>query len=70
MEHRQSINQTMAVKVVVFGQGTVSYELIPAYAQGGTTMKMDTEKAKSLYQYVEKISDGVTIEEDGTLRQE
>lgn len=66
----QSINQTMAVKVVVSGQGTVSYELIPAYAQSGTTMKMDTEKAKSLYQYVEKISDGVTIQEDGTLRQE
>ena len=33
-------------------------------------MKMDTEKAKSLYQYVEKISDGVTIQEDGTLQQE
>lgn len=66
----QSINQTVAVKAVVSGQGTVSYELIPAYAQGGTTMKMDTEKAKSLYQYMEKISSGVAIQEDGTIQQE
>ena len=63
----QSINQTVAVKAVVAENGAVSYQLIPAYAQGGMTTEMEQDKAKSLYQYMETISDGIQIGDDGTL---
>ena len=63
----QSIDKTVAVKVQVSSDGTVSYGLLPVYAAGGTTKLMDTNSASTLYQYMTQISDGVTIGADGKI---
>ncbi len=63
----QSIDRTVAVKVQVEADDTVSYELLPVYAAGGTTKLMDTNSASALYQYMTQISDGITIGADGKI---
>ena len=63
----QNIDKTVAVKVQVSSDGTVSYGLLPVYAAGGTTKLMDTNSASALYQYMTQISDGVTIGADGKI---
>ena len=58
-------NQTAGVKVVVQPDGTVSYQILPAYAQNSCTRLMNEENAKSLIQYVNDISYHAKVDEQG-----
>ncbi len=63
----QSIDRTVAVKVQVGADDTVSYELLPVYAAGGTTKLMDTGSAAALYEYMTQISNGITVDANGKI---
>lgn len=63
----QSIDRTVAVKVQVGADDTVSYELLPVYAAGGTTKLMDTGSAVALYEYMTQISNGITVDANGKI---
>lgn len=63
-----SIDRTMALRVTVDADGNASYRLIPAYASNGCTMQMEPQNASALYRYMEEISTGVTIGENGELQ--
>ena len=62
------INQSMAVKVTVGANQSATCQLIPVYATKGCTMKLDESKSSALYRYMESISNGIQISEDGTVQ--
>lgn len=62
------ISQSMAVKITIGTDKTTTCQLIPVYAASGCTMKMEESGASSLYQYMESISNGIHIAEDGTVQ--
>lgn len=61
------IDRSMAVKVTVGANNAATCQLIPIYATKGCTMKMDSSDATSLYHYMESISDGIHISENGIV---
>lgn len=62
------ISQSMAVKITLGTDKKATCQLIPVYAAGGCTMKMGESGASSLYRYMEGISNGIHITEDGTVQ--
>jgi poly-gamma-glutamate synthesis protein (capsule biosynthesis protein) len=62
------IDKSMAIKVTVGTDQSTTCQLIPIYATKGCTSKMDASGAASLYQYMESISTGIHISEDGTVQ--
>ena len=62
------ISQSMAVKITIGTDKTTTCQLIPVYAASCCTMKMEESGAASLYQYMESISNGIHIAEDGTVQ--
>ena len=62
------INQSMALKITIGADKTTTCQLIPVYAANGCSMKMEESGASSLYQYMESISNGIDIAEDGTVQ--
>ncbi|MGN0352540.1 MAG: CapA family protein [Roseburia sp.] len=65
-----TIEKTAAVKVVVNPDGTVSYQLLAATASNGKTVLMEGVEKTNLYQYMEGLSYGVKIDEDGYVTEE
>lgn len=62
-----SIDQTMVVKLTVDENNNAICQLIAAKASAGCTSIMDDTEALELYQYVESISDGISISKQGVL---
>ena len=56
------------VSVTVEADGTVAYRYFPTYTSGGVTQLLDETAAQETYRYVEGISWGMTIGEDGTIQ--
>lgn len=63
----QSIERSAAVEVTVKEDGTAVYRLIPVYAAGGVTQKMDEAAAGSLYTYMQKISINAAVDSAGNV---
>lgn len=62
----QTIAKTALIKVEVQTDGTVSYSMIPAYAQNGKTQMSEGAEAEALYEYMSEISPRAYV--DGTGR--
>ncbi len=65
----QEIASTVLLKVKVSQDNQSIVQLIPASASGAKTQEMSGDKAKELYQYMESISNGIAILDDGTVVQ-
>lgn len=63
----QEIPKTAAVKVTLDGEQEPVVQLIAASATGAYTSANDGEKATAIYTYLESISDGITIDDNGIL---
>lgn len=63
----QEIAKTALVKVEIQPDGEVSYRLIPAYAEGGKTQLFKGEEAEELFQYMNEISTGTIVDEQGNV---
>lgn len=63
----QEIARTAAFKVILDENLTPTYEIIPASATGAYTSACDGEKRDEILQYIESISDGISISTDGKL---
>ena len=63
----QTIAKTALVKVEIWPDGKVSYRLIPAYAEGGKTQLFKGEEAEELFQYMNEISTGTIVDEQGNV---
>ncbi|MCI5493766.1 MAG: CapA family protein [Lachnospiraceae bacterium] len=61
------IDRSAAVEVTLTASGEETDRLIPVYATGGCTKLMDDADAKNLYQYMQNISEGVTISAEGNI---
>lgn len=63
----QEIAKTALVKVEIQPDGEVSYRLIPAYAEGGKTQLFKGEEAEELFRYMNEISTGTIVDEQGNV---
>ncbi len=66
----QEIGMTALLKVVVPVEGQPRLQLIPAYAQGAKTQEMPKEQAIDLYRFMEGVSYGAHIGEDGFVTED
>lgn len=65
-----TIDKTAAVKVVVDENGAVSYQLLAASASDGKTYLLEGTEKQNLYTYMEGLSYGVSIDEDGFVTEQ
>ncbi|MDD6038149.1 MAG: CapA family protein [bacterium] len=63
----REIARTAAFKVTLDEELTPVYEIIPASANSAYTSACDGEKRLEILQYIESISDGISILKDGEL---
>lgn len=63
----QEINSTVLLKTTITPENETTLQLIPAYASGAKTQKMQGEDGAQLYQFMEGISYGVSISKDGVV---
>lgn len=63
----QEINSTVLLKTTITPENETTLQLIPAYASGAKTQKMQGEDGAQLYQFMEEISYGVSISKDGVV---
>lgn len=61
----QSIERTMAVRFEISAQGEVQIQLLPAEAQNACTKLQENSAAQETYRYLESISSGIAIDENG-----
>ncbi len=64
----QTIDKTMAVNVELDNEGNATWSIVPAQAAGGLTYVLEGEPAQNVINYVESISFGVSIDEDGVIK--
>lgn len=65
----QEIRETVLLKVVIDDMGDLKCYLLPAYAKDAKTNGMDDESKNLLYRYMEEISEGISIGEEGDIFQ-
>lgn len=63
----REIGSTLLLKAIVSPENETTLQLIPAYAAGAKTQKMDEIKGAELYKFMEEISYGISVKEDGTV---
>lgn len=63
----QEIGSTVLLKTTITPENETTLQLIPAYASGAKTQKMQEEDGAKLYQFMEGISYGVSISKDGMV---
>lgn len=63
----QEIGSTVLLKTTITPENETTLQLIPAYASGAKTQKMQEEDGAQLYQFMEGISYGVSISKDGVV---
>lgn len=66
----QSNEQTAALRVTVDEEGKSVCSLVAAYASAGKTCAMDMDSAQQLYAMLSELSEGVTVDGYGTVREE
>lgn len=62
-----TIDQTMAVKMSVDADDEITCQLVGAKASGALTSRMDALEQQQLNEYIQQISYGVTVGEDGII---
>lgn len=62
-----SIDKTALLKVTVKDSGEVTCQVLPAYSKNAKTCLAEGEQAESILQYWNEISEGATINADGTV---
>lgn len=62
-----TINSTMAAQVTVDENNESTVRVFPAYARDGCTQLMDEASTADLYRYLESISFGITIDDQGIV---
>lgn len=65
----QSIPQTAAVKVTIDGESKPVVRLIAATAENARTIACEGSKKSDIYDHLEQISTGISIDDDGILSQ-
>lgn len=65
----QNIARTAAVKVTVDGENEPVVQLIAAAASNARTAACEGAEKTEIYEYLERISNGIAIDENGTLSQ-
>ncbi len=63
----QSIPQTVAVKVTIDGEKEPVVRLIAATAENARTIACEGSKKSDIYDHLEQISTGISIDDDGIL---
>lgn len=63
----QEIAQTMAVQLEVEKGKTTAVRILPASASGAKTSLAEGEQAQQIYRSVEAVSDGIRIDEEGSV---
>ena len=63
----QDIGKTVLLKATVTPENETILQLIPAYASGARTQKMDAAQVGELYQFMEEISYDIVVGEDGVV---
>lgn len=63
----QSIERTMAVKFEISAQGEVQIRILPAAAENARTAQEEGSEAQATYHYIESISNGIAIDDNGLL---
>lgn len=66
----QEIGSTVLLKVTVSPENETTLKLVPAYASGAKTQKKDETGSAELYQFMEEISYGISVLEDGTVTEQ
>lgn len=65
----RDIPKTAAVKVTIDGKNEPEIRLLAATAGGARTVLCDDPEKTEIYDYIESISSGITISEDGVVSQ-
>lgn len=65
----RDIPKTAAVKVTIDGKNEPEIRLLAATASGARTVLCDDPEKTEIYDYIESISSGITISEDGVVSQ-
>lgn len=63
----QNIDRSAILEVTVTSAGEISYQYLPVYAEGGVTKLAESEKAEQICTYLNEISAGAAVAEDGTV---
>lgn len=63
----QTIDRSAILKVTVTPEGEQRYQYLPIYAEGGVTKLATGQKAQEILGYLQQISAGAAIAEDGTV---
>lgn len=63
----QNIDRSAILEVTITPAGEISYQYLPVYAEGGVTKLAEGEKAEQICAYLNKISAGAVIAEDGMV---
>ncbi len=63
----KEIDQSAILKITVAADNTVHYELLPVCAKNGVTGLAEEDRAAQILRYLDSISPGAKIEEDGTV---
>ncbi|MEG1292025.1 MAG: CapA family protein [Lachnospiraceae bacterium] len=63
----QEIPSTVLLKATVSPDNQTTLTLLPAYAVGAKTQEKNQNDAAALYQFMEEISFGITVGEDGVV---
>ena len=66
----QEIGSTVLLKATVSPENETTLKLVPAYASGAKTQKKDETGSAELYQFMEEISYGISVLEDGTVTEQ
>lgn len=66
----QDIGSTVLLKATVTPENETSLQVIPAYASGAKTQKMDESSSADLFRFMEEISFGVSFGEDGRVEKQ
>lgn len=63
----QNIDRSAILEVTITSAGEISYQYLPVYAEGGVTKLAESEKAEQICTYLNEISAGAAVAEDGTV---
>ena len=63
----KEIDQSAILKITVAADNEVHYELLPVCAENGVTGLAEEDRAAQILRYLDSISPGAKIEEDGTV---
>lgn len=63
----QNIDCSAILEVTITSAGEISYRYLPVYAEGGVTKLAEGEKAEQICTYLNTISGGASVAEDGMV---